>query len=172
MSRTATMLGCAALIAACQSGDVPTDPSIATSPAAVAPAAAVVHTRQRVEIIVDDVFLNECSGELMQFHFNQLMIAHDLEIVGRAFHAQIVQVDRGSNGVGLTTGAHYRQVGRGGGTFFISAKIDEVQTFVSTTSIIDEGKAPDARSHVTYHITVGPSGNLIVEFEKARFTCS
>ena len=56
-------------------------------------------------------------------------------------------------------------------SFFISAKIDEVQTFVSTTSLIGEGKAPDALGHVTYHITVGPSGKLIVEFEKARFTC-
>jgi hypothetical protein len=169
MSRTALLVGCAALLAACQSSDTP------TAPAADAPtfaAANVIHDRQRAEIIVDDVFLNECSGELMQFHFNELMVAHDLEIEGRAFHAQIVQVDRGSNGVGLTTGARYRQVGRGGSTFFISAKIDEVQTFVQTTSIIGEGTAPDARSHVTYHLTVGPSGNLIVEFEKARFTCS
>jgi hypothetical protein len=168
MSRTATVLGCAALIAACQSSDTP------TAPAAAAPAFAaanVIHDRQRVEIIVDDVFLNECSGELMQFHFNELMVAHDLEIEGRAFHAQLVQMDRGSNGVGLTTGARYRQVGSQKSSFFISAKIDEVQTFVSTTSIIGEGKAPSALGHVTYHITVGPSGNLIVEFEKARFTC-
>jgi hypothetical protein len=170
MSRTASLLGCAALLAACQSSDAPTAPAAADAPTFAA--ANVIHDRQRAEIIVDDVFLNECSGELMQFHFNELMVAHDLEIEGRAFHAQIVQVDRGSNGVGLTTGARYRQVGRGGGTFFISAKIDEVQTFVQTTSIIGEGKAPDARGHVTYHLTVGPSGNLIVEFEKARFTCS
>jgi hypothetical protein len=170
MSRTASVLGCAALLAACQSSDTPTAPAAADAPTFAA--ANVIHDRQRAEIIVDDVFLNECSGELMQFHFNELMVAHDLEIEGRAFHAQVVQVDRGSNGVGLTTGARYRQVGRGGSTFFISAKIDEVQTFVQTTSIIGEGTAPDARSHVTYHLTVGPSGNLIVEFEKARFTCS
>ena len=171
MARASSVLVYVALAAACQSGDVPTDPSAATGGAAVGPAAAVVHTRQRAEIIVDDVFLNECSGELMQFHFNELMVAHDLEIVGRAFHAQLVQMDRGSNGVGLTTGARYRQVGAQKSSFFISAKIDEVQTFVSTTSIIGEGKALSARGHVTYHITVGPRGNLVVEFEKARFTC-
>jgi hypothetical protein len=170
MPRTAPVLVCAALLAACQSGDAPTAPATTETPAFAA--ANVIHTRQRAEIIVDDVFLNECSGELMQFHFNELMVAHDLEIEGRAFHAQIVQVDRGSNGVGLTTGAHYRQVGKQGGTFFVSAKIDEVQTFVSTTSLIGEGKAPDALGHLTFHLTVGPSGNLIVEFQKARFTCS
>lgn len=169
MSRTVTVLGCAALLAACQSSDAPTAPAATETPAFAA--ANVIHDRQRVEIIVDDVFLNECSGELMQFHFNELMVAHDLEIEGRAFHAQLVQMDRGSNGVGLTTGAHYRQVGSQRTSFFISAKIDEVQTHVLTTSIIGEGKAPSARGHVTYHITVGPSGNLIVEFEKARFTC-
>lgn len=167
MSRTAPVLMCAALLAACQSADAPTAP--ANAPALEA--ARVIHTPQRAEIIVDDVVLNECSGELMQFHFNELMVAHDLEIVGRQFHAQLVQMDRGSNGVGLTTGAHYRQVGAQKSSFFISAKIDEVQTFVSTTSVIGEGGAPDAVGHVTYHITVGPSGRLVVEFEKARFTC-
>ena len=168
MSRTAPVLVCAALLAACQSSDAPTAPA---ADAATFAAANVIHNGQRAEIIVDDVFLNECNGELMQFHFNELMVAHDLEIEGRAFHAQVVQVDRGSNGVGLTTGTRYRQVGRGGSTFFISAKIDEVQTFVATTSLIGEGKAPDARGHLTFHLTVGPSGKVAVVFEKARFTC-
>src|SRR4051794_32191534 len=102
MSRTAPVLICAALLAACQSADAPTAP--ADAPAL---AATVIHTPQRVPIVEDAVVLNECSGELMQFHFDELMVAHDLEIVGRAFHAQLVQMDRGSNGVGLTTGAHY-----------------------------------------------------------------
>jgi hypothetical protein len=161
-------LGCAALIAACQASDTPAGPTAADAPA---PAAAVIHTRQRVEIIVDDVFLNECSGEQMQFHFNQLMVAHDLEIVGRQFHAQLVQMDRGSNGVGLTTGARYRQVGAQKSSFFISAKIDEVQTFVATTALIGTGGAPSARGTITYHLTVGPTGRVVVEFNKARFTC-
>jgi hypothetical protein len=169
MLRTASVVGCAALIAACQSADIPTSPAAADAPAFAG--ANVVHTRQRVEIIVDDVFLNECSGELMRFHFNELMVAHDLEIVGRQFHAQLVQMDRGSNGVGLTTGARYRQAGAQRSSFFISAKIDEVQTFVATTALIGTGGAPSARGTVTYHLTVGPSGRLIVEFEKARFTC-
>ncbi len=169
MSRTASVLGCAALIAACQSGDTPTAPAAADAP--VLAAAKVIHDRQRVEIVVDDVFLNECSGELMQFHFNELMIVHDLEIVGKSFHTHINTVDRGSHGVGLTSGAHYRQVGRQGGTFFSAVNIDEVQTFVATTSIIGQGKVPDARGHITFHLTVGPSGKVVVEFEKARFTC-
>lgn len=69
------------------------------------------------------------------------------------------------------TGAHYRQVGRQGGTFFSAVNIDEVQTFVVTTSIIGQGRTPDAKGHITFHITVGPSGKAAVEFEKARFTC-
>jgi hypothetical protein len=167
MSRTAPMLICAALLAACQSADAPTAPADAPSLAA----AKVIRTHQRVEIIVDDVVPNECTNEMMQFHFNELMVAQDLEIVGRQFHAMITQMDRGSSGVGLTTGAHYRQVGRQGDTFFISAKIDEVETFTASTSVIGEGRVPDARGHVTFHMTVNPSGKLIVAFEKARFTC-
>lgn len=168
MPCTAPVLFCAVLLAACHSADAPTAPA---DPPALA-AARVIHTPQRAEIVVDAIVPNECSGELMQFHFNELMVAHDLEIVGRQFHAQLVQMDRGSNGVGLTTGARYLQVGVQKSSFFISAKIDEVQTFVSTTSVIGEGRAPDAKGHVTYHITVGPSGRVVVEFEKARFTCS
>jgi hypothetical protein len=170
MSRTAPVLIFAVLLGACQGADAPTAPAAPVDAPALA-AANVIHTPQRAEIIVDDVFLNECSGELMQFHFNELMVAHDLEIVGRQFHSQLVQMDRGSHGVGLTTGALYRQVGAQRTSFFISAKIDEVQTFTATTSLIGTGGAPSARGHVTYHITVGPSGKLIVEFEKARFTC-
>lgn len=56
-------------------------------------------------------------------------------------------------------------------SFFISAKIDEVQTFVSTTQLIGTGGAPSALGHVTYHLTVGPTGRVVVEFEKARFSC-
>jgi len=110
MTRIYSMLVCTALLAACQSSEPP------TAPAADAPAlaATVIHTRQRVPIVEDAVVLNECTGELVQFHFNQLMIVHDLEIVGKAFHSHIVSVDRGSNGVGLTTGTRYRQVGSRG----------------------------------------------------------
>jgi hypothetical protein len=117
------------------------------------------------------VVLNECTGEEVQFHFDQLFITQDLEIVGRAFHSHIVSIDRGSTGIGLTTGTHYRQVGSQGGTFFISAKIDEVQTFVTRGNVIAEGPAADFRNHSTFHITVGPTGKLVVEFQKARFTC-
>jgi hypothetical protein len=101
MTRLSSMLLCGALLAACQSPDAPTAPT-KDGPAL---AATVLRDHQRAEIIVDDVFLNECSGELMQFHFNELMVAQDLEIVGSQFHAQIVQMDRGSYGVGLTSGA-------------------------------------------------------------------
>ena len=167
MTRVSSTLVCVALLAACQSSEPP------TSPAAEAPAlaATVIQSRQRVAIVEDAVILNECTGELVQFHFNQLFMIHDLEIVDRAFHSHIVSVDRGSNGVGLTTGTRYRQVGSQGGTFFISAKIDEVQTFVTRSAIIGQGRAANFRAHATFHITVGPTGRVVVEFEKARFTC-
>lgn len=167
MTRVSSLLACTALLAACQTSEPPTSPMAEAGSLE----SAVIHARQRVPIVEDAVVLNECTGELMQFHFKQLFILHDLEIVGRAFHSHIVSVDRGSNGVGLTTGTRYRQVGSQGGSFFISAKIDEVQTFVTRGAVIGQGSAPDFRAHVTYHLTVGPDGRVVVEFEKARFTC-
>lgn len=88
-----------------------------------------------------------------------------------SFHSHIVSVDRGSNGVGLSTGARYPQVGSQGTTFFVSAKIDEVQTFVVRGAVIGQGKTRDLRAHETFHLTVGPTGRVVVEFDKARFTC-
>jgi hypothetical protein len=167
MTRVSCLLACTALLAACQSSEAPTSPMAE----ARALEAAVIHTRQRVPIVEDAVILNECTGELVQFHFNQLFILYDLEIEGRAFHSHVVSVDRGSNGIGLTTGTRYRQVGSQGGSFFISAKIDEVQTFVTRAAVIGQGKVADFRAHATFHITVGPTGRVVVEFEKARFTC-
>jgi len=74
--------------------------------------------------------------------------------------------------VGLTTGADIPSGGRqGGGSSFVSGKIDEVQTFVATTSVIGQGRVPDARGRLVFHLTVGPSGRTVVEFQRARFTC-
>ena len=167
MTRASAPLLCAILLAGCASSDSPTGPG----PAVSAAAATVVHVKDRYEVVVDDVILNECSGEMMEFHFDQLVVAHDLEIVGKAFHARFHQVDRGSWGTGLETGATYRQVGKAGGTFLTAVNIDEVQTYTASVSVIGTGGVPSGRSHITYHITVGPSGDLVVEFEKARFTC-
>ena len=167
MTRLRSLFVGSALLAACQSTDAPTAPDAAP----VSARATVIRDHQRVPVVADAVILNECTGELMQFHFNQLFIMQDLEIVGRAFHSHIVSLDRGSTGVGLTTGTRYRQVGSQGGSFFISAKIDEVQTFVTRGAVIGQGSAQDFRAHETFHITVGPSGKVSVEFDKARFTC-
>ena len=81
MTRVSSTLVCAALLAACQSSEPPTSP-VADAPAL---AATVIQSRERVPIVEDAVILNECTGELVQFHFNQLFMIHDLEIVDRAY---------------------------------------------------------------------------------------
>jgi hypothetical protein len=86
---------------------------VPTAPAAgLAPASAVIHTRQHIVIVEDAVVDNPCSGEQVAFHFNELFIAHDLGIVGKAFHTHLTSMDRGTHGVGLTTGAKYNWWGR------------------------------------------------------------
>jgi hypothetical protein len=167
MTRVFSLLACTALLVACQASDAPTAPS------AVAPEAksVIIRTRQRIPIIVDDIIENPCSGESIAMHFNELFVLQDLEIVGKAFHTHLVQMDRGTHGVGLTTGATYRQVGVQNSKAFFSAKVDEVQTFVLTGAVIGEGKAPDFHAHETFHLTVGPDGTARVEHDKFRFVC-
>jgi hypothetical protein len=69
---------------------------------------------------------NPCSGEQVAFHFNELFIAHDLEIVGKAFHTHLTTVDRGTHGVGLTTGAKYNQVGTQVSNAHFTANVGQV----------------------------------------------
>jgi hypothetical protein len=47
----------------------------------------------------------------------------------------------------------------------------QCQTFGSSVSNIGEVKTKDAVGHLVFHITVGPSGQTVIEFERARFTC-
>jgi hypothetical protein len=167
MTRVSSVIACTALLVACQSSEAPTAPAAA----GLAPAAEVIHTRQRIRIVDDAVIENPCSGEDIAFHFDQLMVAHDLEIVGKAVHFQLVQMDRNSTGVGLTTGARYRQVGVQHSTAFFSVGIDEVQTFTLAGGVIGEGQAPDFQAHETFHLTVTPDGQVRVEFDRFRFVC-
>lgn len=167
MRLTTSLLACAALLAACQSGDVPTAPSNSAAPVS----ASVTHVKQRTEVVADDIIENPCTGEDIQFHFDQLFTLFDLELEGRAFHSHGNAVDRGSNGVGLTTGVRYRQVGVQHTSFFISGKIEEVQTFTLTGGVISQGSTPDFDAHHVFHMTVTPAGEVKVEFDKASFVC-
>jgi hypothetical protein len=167
MTRASSVLACTALLVACQSSDAPTAPAAA----GLAPEAEVIHTRQRIRIVEDAVIENPCSGEDIAFHFDQLMVAHDLEIVGKAVHFQLTQHDRGSTGVGLTTGARYRQVGVQHSTAKFSTKINTVQTFTLTGGVIGEGNAADFHAHETFHLTVTADGTVRVEFDRFRFVC-
>jgi hypothetical protein len=154
-------------LVACQSSDVPTASSASRLPAD----AAVVHTRQRIPIVVDDTIENPCNGENMAFHFDELLVAHDLLIEGKSFHTHVTQMDRGSNGVGLTTGFRYRQVGAQTSTAFFTGQVQTVQTFVNAVKLIGQAGAPSFLAHETLHLTVTPQGNVSVELDKFTFTC-
>jgi len=53
---------------------------------------------------------------------------------------------------GAHDGRHVPSGGRQGGSSFVSGKIDEVETFVATTSVIGQGRVPDARGRLVFHL--------------------
>ena len=101
-----TLLVAAVLLAACADADIPMAPSDTH-----AVNAATTHNRQRTVVIEDAVAPNPCTGEDVLLHIDQLFILNELTLEGKFFHGHFTFLDRGTKGVGLTTGVTYHQTG-------------------------------------------------------------
>ena len=169
MTRASLFVG-VALLAACQQGDVPSAPS-STSPAALAPATAVTQFRDRIVIQEDALVQHPCTGEEILLHLKQLFMIHEVDQVGKAFHGHITILDRGTRGVGLTSGATYRQTGAEADRILLRTDPHVVNTFTFGLNLIGQGRAPDFRVHTTFHVTITPAGVVTATVDKVRETC-
>jgi hypothetical protein len=165
MTRLPALLLVAATLAACGGADNPVAPS---TPAVNA---ATTHTRQR-DVVVEDVLVsNPCNGEAVQLHIHQLFILHEVTAEGKFFHGHLTFLDRGTRGVGLGTGATYRQVGAEQDFIHIKGAIGFQERFHTTINLISQGKVPNLVVTEIFRVKVSPTGVVTLEFDKLRLVC-
>jgi len=166
MTRLSLLLLAAGSLIACAGGDPPTAPSRSS-----AVNAATTHIRQREAVVEDVVFTNPCNGESIQIHIDQLFILHELTIEGSQFHGHLTFLDRGTRGVGLTTGAVYHQVGAEQEFFHLKGEVDVQRRIHNTISLISQGSVPNSQFVEVFRVKVSPAGVVTLEFDKVRGVC-
>jgi hypothetical protein len=153
-------------LAACAGADTPSAPS---EPAAVN--AATTHNRQR-EVVTDDVVVtNPCNGEDVQLHIDELFLLRELTIEGKQFHGHLTFLDRGTRGVGLSTGAVYHQVGAEQEFFHLKGEVNVERRIHNTISLISQGSAPNFQVTEIFRLKISPAGVTTLEFDKVRQEC-
>ena len=166
MNRSSLLLAAAVLVAACTDADTPVAPSDTH-----ALNAAVTHNRQRVAVIEDQVVTNVCSGEDVLLHIDQLFLLKEVTFEGKFFHGHLTFLDRGTRGVGLTSGATYRQVGAEQDFLHISGEVGSQERVHNTINLISQGSLPNIVFVEVFRVKIGPGGEILLNFDKIRQNC-
>jgi len=166
MTRLASLLLAAGGLAACAGSDTPVAPS--EIPAVLA---ATTHNRQR-QVVTDDILVtNPCNGESVQLHIDQLFILHEVAVEGKFFHGHLTFLDRGSRGVGLSTGATYHQVGAEQDFLHLKGEVGGQERFHNTINLITQGRVPNFIVVEIFRIKVSPTGEVTLLFDKLKQVC-
>lgn len=171
MTHASTLLVGLVLLAACGSGDDLTAPMAVSTTGHAPLAAATTHNSQR-DLVSDDVVVtNPCNGESVTLHIRQLFTLHEVSVDGKFFHGHLTFNDRGTRGVGLTTGATYRQVGAEQEFAHFTGEVGASRRIENTIDLISQGSVPNLVVHEIFRLIVSPSGTTRLEFDKVRTTC-
>jgi hypothetical protein len=165
MTRLSLLCLAAGGLAACAGAEPPTGPS--PVPAVTA---ATVHTRIRQVVDEEQIVTNPCNGEQVRLHVRQLFVLHEVTIEGKAFHGHLTFLDRGTRGVGLSTGAVYHQVGAEQ-DFLHQSDVGVQERIHNTLSLISRGSVPNFQITEVFRIKVTPSGAVTLQFDKLRQEC-
>ena len=166
MTRLALLLLAAGGLAACAGSDTPASPSDVP-----ALNAAVTHNRIRQVVIDDVVATNPCNGEAVQLHIDELFILHELTIEGKLFHGHLTFLDRGTRGVGVSTGAVYHQVGAEQDFLHLKGEVGGQERIHDTINLISHGAAPNFVVTEVFRFKVSPTGEVTLQFDKLRQVC-
>jgi hypothetical protein len=166
MNRFPLLLLSAVLLGGCAGADTPTDPSDTH-----AVNAAVTHNRQREVVIEDQTVTNVCNGEDVLLHINQLFLLREVTVEGKFFHGHLTFLDRGTRGVGLTTGAVYRQTGAEQDFLHIRGEVGSQERIHVTINLISQGSLPNIVFTEVFRVKIGPGGEIQLNFDRVRQHC-
>ena len=171
MSRASTFLVGVVLLAACSEGDAPTAPKAPSVSGQIPLAAATTHNRVR-QLVSDDILVNNtCNDEAVQLHIRQLFTLHEVGVDGKFFHGHLTFNDRGTRGVGLASGAIYRQTGAEQEFFHLKGQVNEARRVEVSFNLLGQGSAHNRVVHEILRLLVSPSGELKIEFDRIKEVC-
>ena len=157
--------GCLLLLVGC-SGD-------GTAPPADAPGGFVAVVEKAPIELIDTAFV-PCSGdegELVELQVREQVVTHESVDGQGRIHLHFIVNDKGTTGVGLRSGARYRQVGATRENDLLIGDAPIVVNFGNTLNLVGQGTAPNLTIHETFHLTVNARGVTTVEREAQRIEC-
>ena len=138
-------------------------------PSAEAEQSVVINSLYHFTEPLDRVFENRCAGEDVHLTGELRSTFRLLWSSGTIQFRESFQ-PRNVRGVGLTTGAVYRGVGKTGDSDRL-AKVGEITTYENTFMILGQGSVPDFTVHARYHLTVNALGIPTASVDSYRETC-
>lgn len=115
-------------------------------------------------------FFNNCTGEFVSGVVNVKSTTHFTADTNGGFHATIHDVFNG-RAVGETSGINYVGPQTDHESFHASSSGALEDTFTLNFRFISQGSADNILTHVLFHITITPNGDVTSEIDNITDTC-
>jgi hypothetical protein len=123
--------------------------------------------------LIDTAFV-PCAGEAgeeVELDVREQVVTHEsVDAQGRT-HVLFIVNDKGTTGVGLTSGTKYHQTGATRNTDLLVGDSEVIASFVNVLNLIAQGSAPNLAILETFHATINANGVTTVERETQQIEC-
>jgi hypothetical protein len=123
--------------------------------------------------LIDTTFV-PCAGEAgeeVEIDVREQVVTREsVDAQGRT-HVLFIVNDKGTTGVGLTSGTTYRQIGATRSTDLLVGDSEVIASFVNVLNLIAQGSSPNLTILETFHATINANGVTTVERETQRIEC-
>ena len=115
-------------------------------------------------------FFNFCTGEVVSGVVSVKGTVHETIDASGGFHFRINEVYRG-RAVGETSGIQYIGPQTDHESFHVSSNGALSDTFTLNFRFISKGKADNIQTHLLFHVTITPNGDVTSELSHIRDVC-
>ena len=125
----------------------------------------------RIPIEETVIVESACLAEPLELRLRQqLVVGGPIDARG-GVHTHLVVNDRGTTGIGLVSGAVYRQTGAETSTDNVLGLPPLVLTAHNTLNLIGQGSATDVRLRQVFHVTVDATGKVAGFKDETSVVC-
>jgi hypothetical protein len=115
-------------------------------------------------------FFNECAGEVVSGVVSLKATIHETIDASGGYHFHFHDVFNG-RAVGETSGIRYVGPQTDHESFHVSSNGALEDTFTLNFRFISQGKADNIQTHILFHITITPNGEVTSEIDNFRAVC-